>query len=75
MIQTINSNTSSGTELIFARHETFYPRYGWLKKGFEAVHANSNIFLEEDAHIQLGVGKKHHNLGDYYYVKMVTIPF
>jgi hypothetical protein len=57
MIQTINSNTSSGTELIFARHETFYPRYGWLKKGFEAVHANSNIFLEEDAHIQLGVGK------------------
>lgn len=57
MVQTINGNTSSGTELIFARHETFYPRYSWLKKGFQAVSANSEIFLEEDAHIQLGVGK------------------
>lgn len=57
MVQTINSNIPNVTELIFARHETFYPRYGWLKKGFEAVNANSNIFFEEDAHIQLGVGK------------------
>lgn len=57
MVQTINSNNSSSTELIFARHETFYPRYGWLKKGFQAVSENSGIFLEEDAHIQLGVGK------------------
>ncbi|MFN4815413.1 MAG: DUF4007 family protein [Pseudanabaena sp.] len=57
MVHTINSNIPTVTELIFARHETFYPRYGWLKKGFEAVNANSNIFLEEDAHIQLGVGK------------------
>jgi len=57
MVQTINSNTSSSAELIFARHETFYPRYSWLKKGFQAVSVNSGIFLEEDAHIQLGVGK------------------
>ena len=57
MVQTINSNISSGSELIFARHETFYPRYSWLKKGFQAVCENSGIFLEEDAHIQLGVGK------------------
>ncbi|MEA5536669.1 DUF4007 family protein [Crocosphaera sp. XPORK-15E] len=20
---------------VFARHETFHPRYGWLKKGFD----------------------------------------
>lgn len=45
------------TGLYFARHETFYPRFGWLKKGFEAVNRNPHIFLAEDAHIQLGVGK------------------
>ena len=43
--------------LYFARHETFYPRFGWLKKGFEAVNRKPQIFLDEDAHIQLGVGK------------------
>jgi Protein of unknown function (DUF4007) len=42
---------------IFARHETFHPRFGWLKKGYDAVCQNPEIFLEEDAHIQLGVGK------------------
>jgi hypothetical protein len=42
---------------IFARHETFHPRWGWLKKGFEAVSQDSNIFLAEDATVKLGVGK------------------
>jgi hypothetical protein len=42
---------------IFARHETFHPRFGWLKKGFDAVTGDPQIFLAEDAHIQLGVGK------------------
>ncbi len=42
---------------IFARHETFHPRFGWLKKGFDAVTQNSGIFLADDAHIKLGVGK------------------
>jgi hypothetical protein len=42
---------------IFARHETFHPRFGWLKKGFDAVCGDPNIFLTEDAHIHLGVGK------------------
>lgn len=42
---------------IFARHETFHPRFGWLKKGFDAVTCDPNIFLSEDAHIKLGVGK------------------
>ncbi len=42
---------------IFARHETFHPRSGWLKKGYDAAVSNSNIFLEEDAAVTLGVGK------------------
>ena len=42
---------------IFARHETFHPRFGWIKKGFDAVAADSEVFLREDAHIRLGIGK------------------
>jgi len=42
---------------IFARHETFHPRFGWLKKGYDAATKNSNVFLEEDAAVTLGVGK------------------
>ncbi|MCF4967144.1 DUF4007 family protein [Nostoc sp. CMAA1605] len=42
---------------IFARHETFHPRYGWLKKGFDAAQIDSKIFLQEDAPVRLGVGK------------------
>ena len=41
----------------FAKHETFHPRYGWLKKGFEKSAENSNIFLEKNAPTVLGVGK------------------
>lgn len=52
-------NTAQNTVLspIFARHETFHPRFGWLKKGFDAVNYDPSIFLAENAHIQLGVGK------------------
>jgi hypothetical protein len=42
---------------IFARHETFHPRFGWIKKGYDAVDADSELFLHEDPHISLGVGK------------------
>ncbi|AGF53439.1 slr5012 (plasmid) [Synechocystis sp. PCC 6803] len=42
---------------IFARHETFHPRFGWLKKGFDRARDNSRIFLAEDAPVLLGVGK------------------
>lgn len=45
------------SEGYFARHETFCPRYGWLKKGFDGVLKNSHIFDEPDAIEQLGVGK------------------
>lgn len=46
-----------GFRPVFARHETFHPRFGWLKKGFDAVVRDPEIFGREDAHIQLGVGK------------------
>src|SRR2546430_520729 len=48
---------SSGPEATFARHETFAPRYGWLKKGFEAIRSDGAVFSYEDAAIRLGVGK------------------
>lgn len=41
----------------FARHETFCPRYGWLKKGFDGVFEDPKIFDQEDAIERLGVGK------------------
>lgn len=42
---------------VFARHETFHPRYSWLKKGFDVASKDSGVFLREDAPVQLGVGK------------------
>lgn len=39
------------------RHETFTPRYGWLKKGYEAAVADGNVFKAPDAIERLGVGK------------------
>ena len=42
---------------VFARHETFHPRYGWLKKGFDAAKHDPGVFLRRDAHVILGVGK------------------
>ncbi|HIK11152.1 MAG TPA: DUF4007 family protein [Oscillatoriaceae cyanobacterium M33_DOE_052] len=42
---------------IFARHETFHPRFGWIKKGFDKAKEDSDVFLAEDATVRLGVGK------------------
>ena len=39
------------------RHETFTPRYGWLKKGYDAVKEDSAVFKASDAVERLGVGK------------------
>ncbi len=39
------------------RHETFTPRYGWLKKGYDRCLENPHVFNDEDAIEQLGVGK------------------
>lgn len=41
----------------FAGHQTFHPRFGWLKKGFDAVCTDERIFTREDATTFLGVGK------------------
>ena len=41
----------------FARHETFHPRYGWLKKGYDAIVADPHAFTRDDATVRLGVGK------------------
>lgn len=42
---------------IFARHETFHTRYGWLKKGFDLASEDSSIFNADNAPLRLGVGK------------------
>jgi Protein of unknown function (DUF4007) len=41
----------------FSRHETFHPRFGWIKKGFDRTCLDGKIFLEDDATTTLGVGK------------------
>ncbi|MGC9526398.1 MAG: DUF4007 family protein [Limnospira sp.] len=46
-----------GVKPVFARHETFHPRFGWLKKGFNRASEDEEIFKAEDAPVRLGVGK------------------
>jgi len=57
-----------GLRPTFGRHETFTPRYAWLKRGYDAVAdpnyvddkealAGGYIFNDDDAHHRLGVGK------------------
>lgn len=41
----------------FARHETFHPRYGWLRKAYEASRLGPDCFGRPDATVELGVGK------------------
>lgn len=48
---------SGNSTPVFARHETFHPRFGWLKKGFDKALRDPGIFLKEDAPVRLGVGK------------------
>jgi len=47
----------SSARPIFAAHQTFHPRFGWLKKGLDAVATNKSVFSAEDAPVILGVGK------------------
>ena len=58
-ISNINSDISdiSPVDPIFARHETFHPRFGWLKKGFDLAEKDSGVFVQPDAPVRLGVGK------------------
>ena len=41
----------------FGRHETFHPRYGWLKKAYDAIAENPKAFRRDDSIMKLGVGK------------------
>lgn len=40
-----------------SRHETFTPRYGWLKKSYDRCCINPHVFNDDNAIEQLGVGK------------------
>jgi len=65
LLEKINDNSGYNSLNIFgeiqkggvSRHETFAPRYGWLKKGYEAASIDGDIFNAQDAIERLGVGK------------------
>ena len=46
-----------GTNFSFSGHESFPFRFPWMKKGFDAVLIEPNIFQKEEATSRLGVGK------------------
>lgn len=41
----------------FANHQTFHPRFGWIKKGYDAAASDPDIFNVPHAPVALGVGK------------------
>jgi Protein of unknown function (DUF4007) len=41
----------------FSGHETFTLRHGWLKKAFDAAAGDTKVFANDDAMVDLGVGK------------------
>ncbi len=42
---------------MFGRHETFHPRYGWLKQAYDHASDDRDVFSRDDAPVVLGVGK------------------
>ena len=40
----------------FAAHQTFHPRFGWIKKGYDAAADDPDVFNKQDAPVTLGVG-------------------
>jgi hypothetical protein len=46
-----------GIKPTFGGHEKFVFRYGWLKKGVDALSENPAIFTDDKALVVLGVGK------------------
>ena len=44
-------------KVAFGRHETFILRYSWLTKGFQAIQSNPLVFSDDNATVELGVGK------------------
>ena len=45
------------SKVAFGRHETFALRYSWLSKGFQALERDPAVFDNDDAVVELGVGK------------------
>jgi hypothetical protein len=41
----------------FARHETFHPRFGWLRKAVYESAKAGDVFTDAEATVKLGVGK------------------
>lgn len=51
------TGSKSNVTVSFSGHETFPFRYGWLKKGIDAVTQDPTIFSSEQAMTEMGVGK------------------
>ena len=45
------------SKIAFGRHESFALRFGWLTKGFQAFQKRKEIFTDDDAVVELGVGR------------------
>jgi len=43
--------------MLFAAHESFHIREGWLRKGILGIERNPYLFLEEHTGDELGVGR------------------
>jgi hypothetical protein len=50
----------------FARHETFHPRFGWLRKAVTESAKSGDVFSDEEATVKLGVGKNMVNAIRYW---------
>jgi Protein of unknown function (DUF4007) len=50
----------------FARHETFHPRFGWLRKAVTESAKAGDVFVDDEATVKLGVGKNMVNAIRYW---------
>lgn len=50
----------------FARHETFHPRFGWLRKAVTESAKAGDVFTDAEATVKLGVGKNMVNAIRYW---------
>lgn len=57
LLKTYPPRPGEDTSATFSGHEAFPCRYGWLKKGFDAVAENPAVFSSDRATTTLGVGK------------------
>lgn len=59
------SMLAAAAEPAFARHETFHPRFGWLRKAV-SESADGSVFADPQATVRLGVGKNMVNAIRYW---------